>query len=172
MWLAPKVRLFLKCNHRSNWTFLPLMSEPTSFLIYVGLFYNVLSLYRGWPINFKPEHVAQYSAIWRTYIVHICVEWFKTSWKSARQNSLMLKSVQDTACIVKSLVANPCQLNVSIFIWRWGNMGEWYMFNEDILGREECFLHCSMRKWTLYEVWSKRYWTFVITWDLFTWASW
>ncbi len=38
--------------------------------------------YRGCPINFKPERVAGHSATWRTYKVHVRVEWFKTSQKS------------------------------------------------------------------------------------------
>ncbi len=42
--------------------------------------------YVGCPVNFEPEQVAQHSAIWLTYKVHIHVDWFGTRRKSAERD--------------------------------------------------------------------------------------
>ncbi len=46
---------------------------------------ETFNTYKGYPINFEPECVAQHGATWWTYKVHIHLEWFKTSRKSVEQ---------------------------------------------------------------------------------------
>ncbi len=47
--------------------------------------------YRGCRINFEPEEVEWHGPIWQTYMEHICVEWFKTSWKITGQVYLQVE---------------------------------------------------------------------------------
>ncbi len=58
-------------------------------LKYVKIFFicekTYQDMYKGYLINFEHEHVARHSPVWQTYKVHICVVWFKTSWKSMEQ---------------------------------------------------------------------------------------
>ncbi len=44
-----------------------------------------IASHKGCSVNFKPEPIACHSAIGRSYKVYICVEWFKTSQKSAER---------------------------------------------------------------------------------------
>ncbi len=75
--------------------FAPLLALNSVFDIY-------LKKYTGYPINFEDKRVAQHSTIWRTYMVHIRVKWFKQVNNMWHKHKLfMLNSVWDMARIVR-----------------------------------------------------------------------